>query len=110
MTADPQFLADLQAVRARISAFWDLYEFLGKTDRGFLVGQTILAAVVNLERYGEPFSYLGVMAGEYHGAYRYLVKHGYFAEGHREGRPVILPTRKLLDALLGFFSMDRETR
>jgi hypothetical protein len=88
---------------------------MGVTEREVLVGQTIVASVHNLDARGEAYSIRGagvfsVVGGglfDNYSAYCYLLKNGYFEEDDRGGRVVIFPTRKLLDALLRFFSLDK---
>lgn len=117
MNLDSMFTADVLLLADQIKDNWSLCEFLGKTEKEYMVAETIHAARINLQKRGEPFSIRGnnvfaVGGGgliDNGGAYRALLDDGYFIEEKRvidnKKATVIFPTRKLLNALKGFFAM-----
>jgi hypothetical protein len=110
--------ADLVAVAARVVDNWTLCMLFDGTGRAAekecMVAQTLRAAANNLKEHGLPFSFRGDNVFSVHGngladnatAYGYLAANDYFAESMHEGRPVIYPTRKLLDMVVRH--LDRE--
>jgi hypothetical protein len=107
----------LRAVKDKLEGPDSLCGFIRKAEREFMVWETISAAVVNLRKHGEPFSFrdnnvFAVHNGgliDNNSAYRYLVKNGYFAEQEQSGRTVIFPTEKLLARLEAFLKIERES-
>lgn len=82
----------LREVAAGISTGWELCELFSFTGRAIekesMVAQTINAAVANLDKHGQPFSFRGDNCLTRHGngladnatAYEYLVRHEYLVE------------------------------
>lgn len=109
---DAEFAGRLRRLAGRIEDNWSLCEFAGKAEREYMVAETIHAAVRNLDAHGEPFSFRGDGVFAVHGnglvdnagSYRWLLDAGYFEEAQRQGRAVIFPTARLLDALERFFA------
>lgn len=109
---DKAFIDRLKTVRLHIKDNWSLCDFMGKCEREDLVAQTVCAAVLNVERLGEAFSWKGnnLDRDDPSGlcdsgtAYRWLVDCGYFEEATRDGKPVIFPTGRLVARLEGFFA------
>lgn len=78
----------------------------------YMVAETICAAVLNAAAHGEPFSFRedgvhdsggGGIVDNYT-AYGWLVSDRFFHEDERQGKPVIFPTKKLVDHLDAFFA------
>jgi hypothetical protein len=115
MIMDDRFKSDVLALAGKIKDNWSLCNFLGMSEKEYMVAETIHAARINLRDHGEPFSIRGDgvfsrSAGgliNNGGAYRALLADGYFIEEERtldaKRHTVIFPTRKLLDALKTFF-------
>ena len=116
MLSTKQDITDLHEVAKKIKGDWSLCEFMGNCEKEVMVGQTIRAAIINLEKRGECFSIRGdnCLLGRQRcgtdnaSAYNYLIDNGYFEEAERivdeKKIVVIFPTRKLLDKLKVFFA------
>lgn len=111
-TIDDAFLADLRTVRDTMGTGWLGDTWLQNSEAEGMVQQTIHAAMINLDKRGEPFSIrgdgvFGVSGGGLINngpAYKRLLDDGLFCEDERviDDKPkvVIFPTRKLLWLLL----------
>ena len=111
-----QDIADLRELAKKIKDDWSLCGFMGNCEKEVMVGQTIRAATINLEKRGEGFSVRGdnCLIGRQRcgtdnaSAYNYLINNEYFEEAERviakKKIVVIFPTRKLLDELKVFFA------
>lgn len=117
MRTQPESIAArIIRIRPLVADGWSLCGFMGKHEREVMAAQTIQAAEANLKTHGEPFSFRdpNCLATKGNGladntsAYRWLVAEGYFAEDTRQGRPVIFPTMKLLDALERYFKGEED--
>lgn len=117
--ADEQLKSDVLELAELIKDNWSLCEFLGKSEKEFMVAETIHASRINLRAHGEPFSIrsngvFSVSGGglfDNAGSYRQLLNDGLFREEERDlterGRVVVIfPTRLLIEKLKQFFGLS----
>lgn len=109
-----QFTTDIKELAAKIKDNWTLCNFLGKSEKEYMVAETIHAARLNLQSYGEAFSIKGnIRDGRYglfenRSSYASLVEDGLFREEERNLPEhgvvtVIFPTPLLIEKLRQFF-------
>ena len=111
----PSFHTDLIRLAGLIKDNWSLCNFLGKTEKEYMVAETIHASVNNLKKHGQAFSIRGNNVFGVHGnglidnasSYRALIHDGLFREGTRniDGKDVtiIWPTTLLIEKLKQYF-------
>lgn len=115
----PEYVAQIFKFAGLIKDNWSLCEFLGKTEKEYMVATTIHACRINLEMHGVPCSIRGdsvFMDGgsglqQNSSSYRALLEDGYLIESEcpkqmqadHAGAVVLFPTQKLLNALAAHF-------
>lgn len=107
----------IRRLAAQITKGWELCDsWLQNSESELMICQTLSAAVINLEKRGEPYSIRGVgvfscgQCVDNDRAYRRLVSEGYFTEEERTidgiAATVIFMTPKLLDAVEAHFANE----
>ena len=106
-------IEDVMKVEPRITDEMSLCDFLGKTEREIIVCQTIHACPNNQKNNGACFSFNEIRESgfsENGTSLDWLVEHKLLAKGEHEGKPVLYPTKKLIEDILKYFVKEDKRR
>lgn len=107
-------IENIKRLVLQIPDSWTLCGFLPMHEANDIVAQTLHACVLNFNKRGEAFSFLGKGMGysptsicNYGGAYNDLLEREYLVEEKRENRTVMIPTQTLIEALDRFLKGNK---